>query len=67
MSAGEKIPTLVSSVFASFMWVRWYLVPAGLERLGAPTTGWTALHAIKLASHGVREVLVMRGRRSSGG
>lgn len=45
MSAGEKILTLVSIAFASVMWVRWYLVPAGLQRLGAPKTGWIALYA----------------------
>jgi hypothetical protein len=70
MSAGEVVLTLASTVFALFMWGRFYLVPAGLERLGAPRTGWTALHAAPaacavvlllvlrtLASHDVRDDL----------
>ncbi len=70
MSAGEVTLTLVSTVFAAFMWIRFYLVPASLERLGAPRTGWTALHATPavcavllflvlrtLASHDVRDDL----------
>lgn len=45
MSVGEVVLTLMSAIFAAVMWVRWYLVPAGLQRLGAPRTGWVALHA----------------------
>jgi hypothetical protein len=44
MSAGERILTIMSIVFAAVMWTRWYLIPAGLQRLGAPRSGWTALH-----------------------
>jgi uncharacterized membrane protein YjfL (UPF0719 family) len=43
MSAGEKILTVMSIVFASVMWARWYLLPAGLQRLGASRSGWRAL------------------------
>jgi hypothetical protein len=68
MSVGELVLTIMCVVFAFFMWLRWYMEPAGLERLGAPKTGWTALHVTPavcavllflvlrtLASHDVRD------------
>ena len=68
MSGGEVVLTIASAIFAAFMWVRWYVVPARLERLGAPRSGRAALGAAPalcalvllvvlrtLASHDVRD------------
>jgi hypothetical protein len=43
MSGGEFLLTLLSTIFALVMWVRWYRQPAQLERLGAPGGGWLVL------------------------
>ena len=43
ISGGEFLLTLVSTIFALVMWVRWYRQPAQLERLGAPSGGWLVL------------------------
>src|SRR5688572_32569728 len=68
MSGGEVVLTMVSAVFALIMWIRWYVQPAQLERLGAPKGAWALLRITPLlclavlliilrtlASHDVRD------------
>lgn len=68
MGGDEVVLTLLSAVFALVMWIRWYVQPARLERLGAPKGASAVLHLTPilclavllfilrtLASHDVRD------------
>ena len=68
MSGGEIVLSMISAAVALAIWVRWYLQPARLERLGAPQGGGTLLRLTPLiclaillfvlrtlASHDVRD------------
>jgi uncharacterized membrane protein YjfL (UPF0719 family) len=48
MSAGEVVLTLLGTVVALVLWIRWYLEPARLERLGAPEGGSVLLRVMPI-------------------
>jgi uncharacterized membrane protein YjfL (UPF0719 family) len=59
MSGGEVVLTLLSAVVALVLWIRWYLQPARLQRLGAPTGAWALLGLTPIACLGLL-LLVLR-------
>jgi uncharacterized membrane protein YjfL (UPF0719 family) len=59
MGGDEVVLTLLSAVFALVMWIRWYVEPARLQRLGAPRGAATVLQLTPLFCLGVL-LLILR-------
>ena len=59
MAGDEVIMTLLSAVVALVLWIRWYIEPARMERLGAPTGAWAMLRLTPIVCLGVL-LLILR-------
>ena len=59
MSGGEIVLTLLSAVVALVLWIRWYVQPARLQRLGAPRGAWALLRLTPVVCLGVL-LLILR-------